>query len=111
MKFFCYIFSLYFLALSTMPCTDVHDMNPAAGNELASISTNSHENCPHEKGNDDCSPFCVCSCCGHNFLETRPVKWIFQPPTFFEYKGKCSFSYSRDWQSEYLKSIFRPPKV
>jgi hypothetical protein len=67
MKFFCYIFSLYFLALSIVPCTDIHAMNGSESAELASFSTDSHENCPHENGSDFCSPFCVCSCCGQNF--------------------------------------------
>ncbi len=111
MKFFCYIFSLYFLALSVVPCTDIHATNGSASAELASISTDNHSDCPHENGQDFCSPFCVCSCCAHVLSVAKPHKWNFQPPIIPDFKEKSNFYYSKDWQSEYLNSIFRPPKV
>ena len=111
MKYFCYIFSLYFLALSVMPCSDIHDMNSSVGSEFASISTDNHSNCPHEEEQDFCSPFCVCSCCGQFFVATRLPKLSFHLPIIRNFKEKSCFLFSENWQSDYLKSIFRPPQV
>ena len=110
MKYFCYIFSLYFLALNLMPCTDVHDLNILVGNEFASISKDNHSNCPQEEKQDFCSPFCGCSVCGQVIIATKLVKWIIQPPIIHNFYVESSFYYSKDWQSEYQKTIFKPPQ-
>lgn len=60
MKFFMIIFSIYFLALSIMPCGDIHhpDSHENTKTEIASTGHN-------DAGYGDlCSPFCTCSCCG-----------------------------------------------
>ena len=94
-----------------MPCTDIHDMNSSVGSEFASISTDNHSNCPHEEEQDFCSPFCVCSCCGQFFVATRLPKLSFHLPIIRNFKEKSCFLFSENWQSDYLKSIFRPPQV
>jgi hypothetical protein len=92
-----------------MPCTDIHDMNTSAGSELANISTDNHSTCPHEQ--DFCSPFCVCSCCGQLFVLTQLPNFSPALPIIHNYKEKTCFLFSENWQSNYLKSIFRPPQV
>lgn len=110
MKYFYCIFVFYFWALSIMPCSDVHDLNISVSTESANISTQEHSNCPHEKGKDDCSPFCICSCCGHNFLGIKFPQFSIQLPVIFNVTGKYS-RYSKDWNNEYFHSIFHPPQV
>jgi hypothetical protein len=110
MKPFCFIFNLYFLALSLMPCSDVHEMNAPASAEFASLVANEHSDCPHETGDDHCSPFCTCSCCGQVIAQSKAFKWQFKP-IIPEMKGKSAFHYAFDWQNGHLNSIFRPPQV
>jgi len=110
MKSFCFTFSLYFLALSIMPCTDIHTTNDMASAELASFSADNHSDCPHEKGSDHCSPFCMCSCCGHVIAQAKAFQWHFKP-ILPEGKEKSAFHYAFDWESDYLQAIFRPPQV
>lgn len=110
MKFFCHIFSLYFLALSLMPCTDIHATNGSTSDELANFYTDNHSDCPHETGNDHCSPFCTCSCCGQIIALGKEFKWHFKP-ILPEFEEKSTFHYAFDWQSGHLNAIFRPPQV
>ena len=61
MKFFAFIMAILVLALSIMPCADkeIVDNESKAKTVL--------ENLNHQQGDpqqDDCSPFCHCSCCG-----------------------------------------------
>ena len=107
MKFFCYIFSLYFLALNLMPCTDDHDNSAGGGTEYVSKPPCRH----NDSQTDFCSPFCGCSVCGQVLFATKFPKFRFHLPIVRNLKEKNSFFYSKDWQSEYLKSIFRPPQV
>jgi hypothetical protein len=111
MKIFSYLFSLYFLALTIMPCTDVHAMNESASEALAGISNEEHQDCPHEKEEDYCPPFCVCNCCGQLLGATKFQKWFCSPALLDNFKkGRCFF-YTQNWHSEYLRSVFHPPQV
>lgn len=60
MKYVSILFSLYLIALTLMPCSDVPKLKAI---ELVSCSSqNNYSNSDHctEEG---CAPFCSCSCC------------------------------------------------
>ncbi len=106
MKFFTYIFGIYILALSIMPCSDVY--NVSKSNAEVTISENSHEH--KTDHNDRCSPFCTCACCS-----------IAANPKFAAFKihieksivtSKITFP-RRDFSfvSNYFGSIWQPPKI
>lgn len=59
LKIFAFILSFLVLALSFIPCADGVFANDA--NKQTSIIKDSHEQ-DHDM-DDDCSPFCHCSCC------------------------------------------------
>ncbi|WP_291910622.1 DUF6660 family protein [Chitinophaga sp. CB10] len=59
MKILVYIFSLYLLALSCIPCNDALAAVP--GMPLTAVSSAPAEQ--HSDHVDFCSPLCVCSCC------------------------------------------------
>ena len=93
-----------------MPCTDIHDMNTSVGTEFASISTDNHSNCPHEK-QDFCSPFCTCACCGmtlsfqSTFNYTTQFKAIPLPIV------SENFAYQSPNSLQYLQGVFQPPQI
>ncbi len=61
MKYILFIFAVYFLALSIMPCTDVQNTDPL----FSSFQTEQlQENHNHAHAQDLCGPFCLCDCCG-----------------------------------------------
>ncbi len=106
MRFFMIIFSIYFLALSIMPCGDIH--HPGSNeNTQSEISSPGHSDAGHA---DLCSPFCTCSCCG--------TSMAFK---LFEYFNASLFNtlyiskqiVSRDifFISSFFDKIWQPPKI
>lgn len=106
MKIFIFIFSIYLLALSLVPCSD-------AFNECQNIEvdySHDHEH-NHESDHDDnCTPFCTCSCCGTSmifnltlmpFLKLRD-KILLSNEVINSESSFCSSFYGAIWQ---------PPKL
>ena len=63
MKMFYFLFSIYFFFVFTMPCGDVAECNEKAKASPASVELITNH-ASHEHQEENCSPFCVCSCCG-----------------------------------------------
>jgi hypothetical protein len=107
MNLFNFIFSIYLVALSCLPCADL-EVNSLA-HSSQEVSAN-HEKHSHDKENDLCPPFCICNCCGQqilNFnqeitLEFRKIgeEITTQIPTY------KSISYSN-----FYGSIWQPPQI
>lgn len=106
MRGFAIIFSIYFFALSVAPCNDLKFCNKDVA-EISHVSSDSH--CPnHNEESDFCSPFCICTCCGHtalSFIQTP----IFENTTF-KIIGKVPV-HSIDFISEVYVNIWQPPKL
>lgn len=106
MKYFALIFSVYFLALSVMPCNDAFGMN--TNNSSKSEFTQSDNN--NTERNDICSPFCTCSCCN------TPVYLSFDA---FSIKANKPVIASRlklpvrnfSFASNFYVNIWQPPKI
>lgn len=111
MKYFAAIFSLYFLVLSIIPCTDIHATEISADRTLNGMLFEQHQDCPHEKEQDFCPPFCICNCCGQIFLTPQPFKFGISSLNILHLREINSFYYAENWQSDYLSAIFRPPQL
>lgn len=106
MKFLVAIFNIYLLALSVMPCTDVHT-TCSSESAILTIAENHDHASDH---NDTCSPFCVCSCC--NTIGTLH---------FTEYYLKSAKQYvalhakfavrAIVYDSNFFGNIWQPPKI
>lgn len=73
MRLLAIILAFYSLALSLVPCNDVHADEHG--------STVIHKNADdHEEHNDVCTPFCQCSCC-QSFVDLLQIK-PFKPTAF-----------------------------
>jgi hypothetical protein len=59
MNLFKFLLAFYFMALSLMPCEDVHK---ESGSDQVSLSFAADQSHSKDKG-DICSPLCVCNCC------------------------------------------------
>lgn len=100
---------VYLVFLLTQPCQDVFaSANEAApgGTFVAAIG----ETTETENESDECSPFCICSCCSisvayHSFVtvgsDRRPVEM--HRTVAVEYRGLNTKSFSG--------SIWQPPKA
>ena len=100
MKKIALLLAIYILALSVVPCNDVHAISDiySTGNILTQDENN------HEHPLDMCSPFCSCDCC-HTVAET-----VFQTQIIIE---NCEISavitpyfYT---EKESFFSLWRPP--
>ncbi|MGV7107278.1 DUF6660 family protein [Flavobacterium sp. U410] len=106
MKFFVYIFSIYILALSIVPCSDAY--NDCKSNIAIKELPQSHDH--KSDHNDVCSPFCTCTCCSvsanpkYATFTIKAVKLIII--------SKIAFP-QRDFlfTSNFHGSIWQPPKI
>ena len=106
MKIVSFIFSLYLLTLSFMPCTDGEDCKDETQSQTSTFATTDHSN--HDNDTENCSPFCVCACCGQN------ITTLFYPVDFLSFKpvSKQVFSvYTSAFVSEVYFNIWQPPKI
>lgn len=99
-----YILAFMVLGFSLIPCADGSSLvNAKAKYELT--SPHSHEDDRDHK--DECSPFCICSCCAGfsvaaNLLATGAINMLFQP-THSSYIPQGLFSIARP--------IWQPPRL
>lgn len=111
MKYFYYIFSLYFLVLSFLPCNDSEHTIVRSLYQTEYVTKNDHQQENHSHCNDFCSPFCTCACCGMTlnlqatFNYTAPFEFI-PIPIVSE-----NFSYQSPNSLQYLQGVFQPPKI
>ncbi|WP_034702745.1 DUF6660 family protein [Chryseobacterium luteum] len=100
-----WILAFYFMALSLMPCEDVHR---PSGKTKTKLSFNSKES--HSKDEDDvCSPLCACSCCQMAVSSFKMDPLLEIPvPAYFSKKilfQKNNFAY------QMYDHIWQPPKI
>ena len=89
-----------------MPCADsAPDINNIGTSYSIATSDDIHQH-SHQDGKDDCSPFCVCQCCG-DFLSISNIT------TFNAERAKIYFAYalpySFNYYHDYTKGIWHPP--
>ena len=93
---------MYVLALSFAPCADELECNEIYTTE------SSHSKHTHEKEN--CTPFCICACCGQPVTSkiNYPVaQTILKPETF----NKSIAIYNQTFISQFSANIWQPPKI
>ncbi len=97
MKIIVYILALTILGLSVYPCSDGLHCDEEE-------KTTSHNHSEDE--NDNCSPFCVCACCGTSYIENK-VKVI--EPVTEQMDFLPIFHYSFHYFFSYHLTIWHPP--
>ena len=103
MKLLTVILSLYVFVLAAMPCIDEGENNSVT----YSLKKDNHS---HDKENDLCSPFCICSCCsGVTLLYETAIAYEFQKE-FEGIKTSNSF-YTSTLHSNFYGNIWQPPKI
>ena len=108
MKVFCIIFSFYILLLSLQPCAEMTTNLQLRVNET-SKQTYFQSDEQKDEDCDECSPFCICSCC--HFSTAYQFK-------SFSVTNKIIFSaistsgnfYQNPYAQTYKTSFWQPPK-
>jgi hypothetical protein len=102
MKFFAFILSVYFLALTITPCIDVPKDDSLQKVELSKrVPVNSQNEADH------CSPFCACSCCATPVISQVYVIHF----DSFLHAQKYFPNYSSGYIASLYVSIWQPPKI
>lgn len=100
-----YIFPLYLILISCLPCADLEASSASYSSKEIATSRDNHS---HDKDCDICSPFCACSCCG------SPV-FVFNSHYDFSSFKKTINTKVPEYQSElscnYIGSIWQPPQI
>lgn len=104
------VFSLYITFLGLLPCQDslafVSNDTPAS----VHVETSDHEHRDSED-EDDCTPFCICACCGA-ILDVPPTllslaEVVPLPPT-----GATKPDFSHSWNPGiFVDGSWQPPRV
>ena len=99
------LFSVYFFTLTSFPCLceDMHALNNKQ--EQISQPSNTHTNGQEE----DCSPFCSCSCCPSSVFYSQKIFHL-QEPTLF-YRSQIFNSPEQSFHSYKSHNIWQPPKL
>jgi hypothetical protein len=113
-KWFSYIFSVYFLLITCTPCSDGgHETMHETENQSTSYISEAHHEGQHEHCPDFCSPFCACACCGTTHIFSNYVFSFdfFEKEVLPPFAAKQSFSSDNQLISNYLASILQPPQL
>jgi hypothetical protein len=108
MRIFCFIFILYLLLLSWQPCQDLAAKDISCTSTPKAQQSHLHDTSQPTE-NDDCSPFCVCSCCQISTANARPTFMVKNRFTVSTEKATEIF-YQNEYSQQHLDSIWQPPK-
>lgn len=102
-----FLFSLYIITLSCLPCADI-EVNSLA-HSFPEVAEN-FDNHSHDKENDLCPPFCICNCCGQQILNFNE-KITFEFRTIsIEIRTQIP-NYKSIPTSNFYGSIWQPPQI
>jgi len=106
MRIFAIILSLYIAALTVAPCSDGM-LQISNYSNFTAVAAEHDDN--HSDHQDDCTPFCVCVCCGINLtLPTGDdVDMTIPIADHIVIRSLYSFDYSFD----YKEGIWHPPTI
>jgi hypothetical protein len=107
MKIANFILSVYLILLSCLPCADTNVKSLAHTTMELSQSEAQHT---HDTANDLCPPFCVCNCCGVQFLSYQAAI-LFDFPVPTSLIKIASPTYKSILTSNFFGSIWQPPQI
>ncbi|WP_228462905.1 DUF6660 family protein [Chryseobacterium caseinilyticum] len=102
------ILTIYFFALSVMPCSDVSAQSFAGDQSQTSMSA---ERSHSDETDDSCSPFCFCSCCQITVTAFK-IEPLLQVPSqvSFYFSQKILF-HKNNIAFQVYDHIWQPPKI
>jgi hypothetical protein len=94
------------MVLSVIPCSDVqNECNDTKPNQEMA------HNHDHQQDKDDnCSPFCICACCGTSVTVIEFFPLSLQVPVFFPTAPKVALR-NFFFVSNFYGNIWQPPKI
>lgn len=105
MKWFLTIWTFYLMVLAALPCSDASNQCEDTVPKIETAQAHEH----NQDSDDNCSPFCYCSCCSVSIgsFNFKPFE-IKQPKVAFSTKKFTIRDYNLI--SRYQGNIWKPPK-
>ncbi|MEX0812811.1 MAG: DUF6660 family protein [Chitinophagales bacterium] len=100
------ILSIYFLALSVVPCADGVDCAEVQVYQEM-LAEHDHSGHDHPAGEDLCTPFCACQCC-HTSITVSAFFALSESPRMH---AQLTSFYSEHPYSTYPAPLLDPPQV
>jgi hypothetical protein len=94
--------AMYLLVLLILPCKDNCDHST---HEAPKTVEQAHNH--HQQEKDNCTPFCVCSCCATPVIVQAILPFQLGKPAI----GSNHSSFYTSFSSAYFGSIWQPPKI
>lgn len=107
MNVFRFLLAFYFMALSLMPCEDVHKESGSSQAPLSYTADDSHSK---DKG-DICSPLCTCNCCQITVTAFKMNVLLEAPAKIPSYFSEKIFFRKNDFAYQVYDHIWQPPKI
>lgn len=101
MKYIAVILSVYVMALTAMPCTDVHAADTNSASLELLVQNQNHTNIV-----DLCSPFCFCHCC-----QTLSFPSFFRISFINLVDFTLDIEFKESTFLSHIVSIWQPPKI
>ncbi|WP_294286778.1 DUF6660 family protein [uncultured Chryseobacterium sp.] len=102
-----FLLAFYFMALSLMPCEDVHKESGSAQTRLSFMADDSHSK---DKG-DICSPLCSCNCCQITVATFKMNALLEVPVKVQSHFSKKILFRTNDFAYQVYDHIWQPPKI
>ncbi len=102
-----FLLAFYFMALTLMPCEDVHKESGSAQALLYFMADDSHSK---DKG-DICSPLCTCNCCQITVAAFKMNALLEIPVNIQFYFSKKILFRKNDFAYQVYDHIWQPPKI
>lgn len=99
------ILFFYLISLLGMPCRDFERCNAI----LPCVDQSAQDQHKHTTDNENCSPFCTCTCCGSQ-VYTYPSFNYFDNK-FYTQSNKVTEIYQFSFPSDFCSNIWQPPKI
>ena len=105
MKTIAYILSLYITALSLVPCADgMVPLSVKYAIEEDAFGEHHHS----EDHKDDCTPFCICVCCGSMIVFSNDAPQLNDK---VDISRVGSFQFYFDYSFDYNHGVWHPPVI
>ncbi|MCD9189561.1 MAG: hypothetical protein LUM44_24345 [Pyrinomonadaceae bacterium] len=108
MKIFCFILSIYILLLSLAPCSEMIGFAESL-NEKSSPQTVLQTQHETNENGEDCSPFCICSCCHFSTVYQFKTFTITRKITVSPISRHENL-YLNPYSNTFKNSVWQPPK-
>jgi len=106
MKLMAFFLCITLMALSVMPCSDIH-----AQPDLHRQTTFQEAGSNHGDHQDHCSPFCLCNCCARTLTLEATGLIVTNLSSLAPIKKTKYWIQNESFDGQFFASILQPPKL